>query len=101
MTPLKLRTLIAAHTGYEGQRGIQVTKASVSDQFWWENMKKDEEDFVGSRLHCLATASGRSSEGRKNRQGAPTYNPNVKRWKSFRVEEVSSLQIESKAQIVH
>ena len=55
---LKLRILIAAHTGYGGHRAKKVTEASVSAHFVWKNMKEDVTNFVGSCLHCLATAPG-------------------------------------------
>ena len=55
---LKLRILIAAHTGHGGHRGINVTQASVEAHFWWNDMKDDIKTFVSSCLHCLTTASG-------------------------------------------
>lgn len=55
---LKLRILIAAHTGIGGHRGQRVTRAAVEGHFLWTKMKKDVHSFVGSCLHCLATAPG-------------------------------------------
>ena len=55
---LKLRILIAAHAGYGGHRGKDVTLYSIESQFAWNNMRNDVNHFVGTCLHCLATAPG-------------------------------------------
>ena len=43
---LKLRILIAAHTGQSGHRGNKVTLTAVKAHFSWINMKNDVEQFV-------------------------------------------------------
>ena len=55
---LKLRILIAAHTGHGGHRGWEVTLASINPHFHWENLDEDVKSFVKSCLHCVATAPG-------------------------------------------
>lgn len=55
---LKLRILIAAHTGYGGHRGWKVTHETVKSRFFWSNMSQDVKNFVKSCLHCVATATG-------------------------------------------
>lgn len=55
---LKLRILIAAHTGIGGHRGWRTTKATVAAHFTWDSLSKDVESFVKSCIHCLATESG-------------------------------------------
>ncbi len=55
---LKFRILIAAHAGHGGHRGKNVTMASVKAHFEWKDLKDDVDSFVGSCLHCLATAPG-------------------------------------------
>ena len=55
---LKLRILIAAHTGQGGHRSWRVTLASIKPYFCWNNLGKDVETFVKSCLHCVASAPG-------------------------------------------
>ncbi len=55
---LKLRILIAAHTGHGGHRSGRVTHASIKPHFRWTNLGKDVETFVKSCLHCIASAPG-------------------------------------------
>jgi len=55
---LKLRILIAAHTGPGGHRGWGPTRASIRQHFYWKSIDKDVESFVKSCLHCLATEPG-------------------------------------------
>lgn len=55
---MKLRLLIAAHTGMGGHRGTKVTEATIKAHFTWLKMEEDVKSFVHSRLHCLLTISG-------------------------------------------
>ena len=55
---LKLRILIAAHTGHGGHRSGRVTHASIKPHFRWKNLGNDVETFVKSCLHCIASAPG-------------------------------------------
>ena len=55
---LKLRIIIAAHTGNGGHRSWRVTLASIQAHFFWQKMTDDIKLFVGSCLHCLCTESG-------------------------------------------
>ena len=55
---LKLRILIAGHTGMSGHRGIQTTANNVKEHFYWTKMDTDIDSFVRSCLHCLLTRSG-------------------------------------------
>jgi len=55
---LKLRILIAAHTGHGGHRGIQPSLDSLKRHFHWEGMKDDMKAFCKSCLHCLSTGTG-------------------------------------------
>lgn len=55
---LKLRIIIAAHTGFGGHRSWRVTHATIKSHFWWPKQASDVENFVKSCLHCVATASG-------------------------------------------
>ena len=55
---LKLRILIAAHTGYRGHRNWRTTHATIRSHFRWNSLGKDVESFVKSCLHCVASASG-------------------------------------------
>ena len=55
---LKLRILIAAHTGFGGHRSWRVTHASIKSHFYWKNLGKDVESFVKSCLHCIASTPG-------------------------------------------
>ncbi len=56
---LKLRVLIAGHTGITGHRGWRTTKATVQAHFWWKGLARDVESFVKSCIHCLSTESGK------------------------------------------
>ena len=55
---LKLRILIAAHTGHGGHRNWRATHATIRSHFRWNSLGKDVESFVKSCLHCVASASG-------------------------------------------
>lgn len=55
---LRLRILVAAHAGLAGHRGRDPTIANLEGRFWWQEMRKDAEDFVKSCLHCLTSDSG-------------------------------------------
>ena len=52
---LKLRILIAAHTGIGGHRGPNITRAAVKAHFSWSKMNNDIDSFVNSCLHCKCT----------------------------------------------
>ena len=54
---MKLRILIAAHTGVAGHRGQAVTLANVRAKFFWKTLGEDVKSFVESCLHCLCSAS--------------------------------------------
>ena len=56
---LKLRILIAAHTGLGGHRGPSVTKAAVKAHFSWSKMNEDIDSFIKSCLHCRCTEPGK------------------------------------------
>lgn len=53
---LKLRILIAAHTGQGGHRSSHVTQSAVESHFWWKGMNSDVKVFVNSCIHCLSTS---------------------------------------------
>lgn len=55
---LKLRVLIAAHTGMAGHRSSTATFDAISKEFWWSSMKEDVQKFCNSCIHCLTTSSG-------------------------------------------
>jgi len=55
---MKIRILVAAHTGLGGHRGPDVTAAAVRAHFMWKNMYEEVKSFVHSCLHCLCTSSG-------------------------------------------
>lgn len=55
---MKLRIIIASHTGLGGHRGAKVTSAAIKSQFHWLKMDEDVKDFVESCIHCLSTTSG-------------------------------------------
>lgn len=55
---LKLRILIAGHTGLGGHRGSRTSLAILRAHFTWDGMPKDVEDFCKSCLHCLSTSTG-------------------------------------------
>ena len=55
---LKLRVLIAAHTGWGGHRGPDVSAAAVKAHFNWPKMNEDIRLFVHSCLRCLCTSTG-------------------------------------------
>lgn len=57
---MKLRILIAAHTGIGGHRSKRLTLAAVSAYFYWDNMKYDVQSFVFTCLHCLCSQTGKS-----------------------------------------
>eukprot|EP00171_Calliarthron_tuberculosum_P021340 IDg21340t1 len=46
-TLLKMRIMIAAHTGLAGHRGWRTTKASISSCFYWKKMDEDVESERG------------------------------------------------------
>ena len=49
---MKLRVLIAAHTGPAGHRGQAVTLANMTPRFVWKSIKEDTQSFISSCLHC-------------------------------------------------
>ena len=53
-----MKAAIAAHTGIGGHRGKAVTLAALQAHFFWNTMEEDVNSFVGTCLHCLATAPG-------------------------------------------
>ena len=55
---LKLRIMVAAHTGHGGHRSWRATHATIRSHFRWSSLGKDVESFVKSCLHCVASASG-------------------------------------------
>lgn len=55
---LKLRIMIAGHSGICGYRGRSTTKAIIHAHFWWTNMETDVSNFVSSCIHCLCTETG-------------------------------------------
>lgn len=57
---LRLRVIIAGHTGRGGHRGIEATKLLISSHFYWQGMSSDITTFVKSCLHCLCTATGKT-----------------------------------------
>lgn len=56
---LKLRIIIAAHTGSCGHRAIIPTQKTIEPHFFWNKMETDIKAFINSCLHCLASAPGR------------------------------------------
>ena len=52
---LKLRIIIAAHTGHGGHRSTNVTMATVRAHFSWKKLENDIKSFVNTCLHCLCT----------------------------------------------
>ena len=55
---LILRILIASHAGVMGHRGIEATKNSVSELFWWTSIDSDVKEFCQSCLFCQMTIGG-------------------------------------------
>ena len=55
---LKLRLLVAAHTGTAGHRKKSTTLAALKTHFVWDTVDRDVETFCESCIHCLATDSG-------------------------------------------
>lgn len=55
---IKLRVMIAGHTGISGHRGYRTTQKNIGNHFWWQGRDEDIESFTKSCLHCLATESG-------------------------------------------
>lgn len=55
---MKLRLIIAAHTGIGGHRGVKVTEASIKSHFFWSKMDDDITKFITSCIHCLSTRTG-------------------------------------------
>ena len=55
---LRLRILVAAHTGIGGHRGITPSYDVIKRHFSWKSLKIDVEALCRSRLHCLLTAAG-------------------------------------------
>ena len=56
---LKLRIIIAEHTGLGGHWSWPATLATVRSHFVWHKMSDDVESFVRSCLHCLCTETGK------------------------------------------
>jgi len=56
---LKLRLLIASHTGVGGHRGISPSLRALEEHFYWQGMQNDVKEFCKSCLHCLCTSSGK------------------------------------------
>ncbi len=56
---LKLRILIAAHTGHGAHRSWRVTLASIKLHFSRTNLAMDLETFVNSCLNCITSAPER------------------------------------------
>lgn len=55
---LQLKLLVIAHCGAGGHRGIDSTKSTVSELYFWKTISEDCKDFVKSCLHCLIAKSG-------------------------------------------
>lgn len=55
---LKIRLLVAAHTGVGGHRGIRTTTSVMTNHFFWNSIKDDVKEFCRSCLHCMCTATG-------------------------------------------
>jgi len=55
---LKLRILIASHTGAGGHRGIRSSTNALKKHFHWEGMTEDLKAFCNSCIHCLSTGTG-------------------------------------------
>ncbi len=56
---LKLRILVAGHTGMCGHRGWTASKASIEAHFTWTGLAPDVESFVKSCIHCLCSEPGK------------------------------------------
>lgn len=54
---LRLRLMIAAHAGWNGHRRKTATLQALADNFYWKEMARDVESFVGSCIHCMSTES--------------------------------------------
>lgn len=57
---VRLRIMIAGHTGRGGHRGVKPTLDIFRQHFWWSTLSQDVETFVRSCLHCLCTATGKT-----------------------------------------
>jgi len=55
---LKLRIIIACHTGIGGHRGIRSSTKALESHFYWEGAAEDVKAFCTSCLHCLSTSTG-------------------------------------------
>jgi len=56
--PLKLRILIAAHTGIGGHGGIHSSMNVLRRHVYWQGMSEDVKAFCTSCIHCLSTSTG-------------------------------------------
>ena len=54
---LKLRLLIAVHTGVDGFSKKTQTKGTLQEHFYWDEIERDTNLFCDSCIHCLATDS--------------------------------------------
>jgi hypothetical protein len=53
---LQTRIMIVAHCASSGHRGGETTSQIILKNFWWENIRKDVQEFVMNCLHCTVNA---------------------------------------------
>ena len=56
----KLKILVSAHCGIAGHRGREATMSIVSENYWWDELETDVNEFVNHCLHCLVSRTGKS-----------------------------------------
>ena len=56
---LQLKLMVVSHCGIMGHRGADATKSVLRETFFWNELDKDVEVFVGQCFHCILTRSGK------------------------------------------
>jgi hypothetical protein len=58
---MQVRLCVIAHGGRGGNQGHQLTLSAIKDHYYWKGMSNDIKVFVGSCLHCVASAPGENT----------------------------------------
>jgi Integrase zinc binding domain len=59
---MQVRLCVIAHCGRGGHRGHQVTLSAIQDHYYCKCMSKYIKVFVGSCIHCIASAPGETTQ---------------------------------------
>lgn len=55
---LKLRITVEAHRGERGHQAYDANLETVTQSYWWTNVKKDIREFTQSFIHCIVSRTG-------------------------------------------